>query len=112
MLFRSREPGAGSRFPVRRGAFGVAAETGAVEVPDRVEHSVVGYRRVRHSDLVAVVMELVHHYRPQVAVRAAVATGLGRDGQPLIITAGMPFGKVGSTNMVRVVWIGSETKAT
>ncbi|MDX2225054.1 MAG: pyruvate kinase alpha/beta domain-containing protein [Rhodospirillaceae bacterium] len=44
-----------------------------------------------------------------VAVDAAVHSGIGRDGQALVITAGMPFGKVGSTNMVRVVWIGGET---
>ena len=46
-----------------------------------------------------------------VAVKTAVECGLGKDGQALVITAGMPFGKVGSTNMVRVVWIGSETGA-
>jgi pyruvate kinase len=46
-----------------------------------------------------------------VAVKAAVESGIGRDGQALVITAGMPFGKVGSTNMVRVVWIGGETGA-
>ncbi len=46
-----------------------------------------------------------------VAVRAAQRCGIGKDGQALVITAGMPFGKVGSTNMVRVVWIGGETKA-
>jgi pyruvate kinase len=46
-----------------------------------------------------------------VAVKAAVSSGIGHDGQALVITAGMPFGKVGSTNMVRVVWIGGETSA-
>ena len=45
-----------------------------------------------------------------VAVRGAQRCGIGKDGQALVITAGMPFGKVGSTNMVRVVWIGGETK--
>jgi len=47
-----------------------------------------------------------------VAVKAALGCGIGKDGQPLVITAGMPFGKVGSTNMVRVVWIGGETTAS
>ena len=47
-----------------------------------------------------------------VAVKGAQRCGIGKDGQALVITAGMPFGKVGSTNMVRVVWIGGETKAT
>jgi len=45
-----------------------------------------------------------------VAVRGAQRCGIGDNGQALVITAGMPFGKVGSTNMVRVVWIGGETK--
>ena len=45
-----------------------------------------------------------------VAVRGAQRFGIGENGQALVITAGMPFGKVGSTNMVRVVWIGGETK--
>jgi len=46
-----------------------------------------------------------------VAVRGAQRCGIGENGQALVITAGMPFGKVGSTNMVRVVWIGGETQA-
>jgi len=46
-----------------------------------------------------------------VAVKAAMRCGIGKEGQALVITAGMPFGKVGSTNMVRVVWIGGETAA-
>ncbi len=45
-----------------------------------------------------------------VAVKGAQRCGIGKDGQALVITAGMPFGKVGSTNMVRVVWIGGETQ--
>jgi len=47
-----------------------------------------------------------------VAVQGAQRCGIGKEGQALVITAGMPFGKVGSTNMVRVVWIGGETKAS
>ncbi len=47
-----------------------------------------------------------------VAVKGAQRAGIGKEGQALVITAGMPFGKVGSTNMVRVVWIGGETKTS
>ena len=47
-----------------------------------------------------------------VAVKGAARYGIGAEGQALVITAGMPFGKVGTTNMVRVVWIGGETKAS
>jgi pyruvate kinase len=61
----------------------------------------------------AIVGDFIHSVDDigDVAVKAAVAAGIGQDGQPLVITAGMPFGKVGSTNMVRVVWIGGETGA-
>ena len=47
-----------------------------------------------------------------VAVKGAARCGIGKKGQALVITAGMPFGKVGSTNMVRVVWIGGETQVS
>lgn len=59
----------------------------------------------------AVVGDFIHSVDDigDVAVKAAVETGIGHEGQALVITAGMPFGKVGSTNMVRVVWIGGET---
>jgi len=62
----------------------------------------------------AIVGDFIHSVDDigDVAVKAAVESGIGKDGQPLIITAGMPFGKVGSTNMVRVVWIGGETRAS
>src|SRR5690606_6438905 len=61
----------------------------------------------------ALVGDLIHSVDDigDVAVAAAERCGIGRSGQALVITAGMPFGKVGSTNMVRVVWIGGETKA-
>jgi pyruvate kinase len=62
----------------------------------------------------AVVGDFIHSVDDigDVAVKAAVSSGMGKEGQALIITAGMPFGKVGSTNMVRVVWIGGETAAS
>jgi pyruvate kinase len=61
----------------------------------------------------AIVGDFIHSVDDigDVAVKAAVKCGIGNDGQALILTAGMPFGKVGSTNMVRVVWIGGETGA-
>jgi len=59
----------------------------------------------------AVVGDFIHSVDDigDVAVKAAVETNIAHDGQALVITAGMPFGKVGSTNMVRVVWVGGET---
>lgn len=39
------------------------------------------------------------------AVEAAVKTGLASKGQKLVITAGVPFGKSGTTNILRVIEI-------
>ena len=38
-----------------------------------------------------------------VAVKAALQCGIGKEGKSLVITAGMPFGKVGSTNIVGTI---------
>ena len=43
------------------------------------------------------------------AVEAALKEGLGDDGDMLVVTAGVPFGAVGSTNMIRVIRIGQKT---
>jgi pyruvate kinase len=42
------------------------------------------------------------------AVEAALKEGLGDDGDMLVVTAGVPFGAVGSTNMIRVIRIGQK----
>ncbi|MGZ9108991.1 MAG: pyruvate kinase [Micavibrio sp.] len=41
----------------------------------------------------------------QMAVKKAVETGLAKKGQRLVITAGVPFGTPGSTNILRVAWV-------
>lgn len=41
----------------------------------------------------------------QKACRWARATGLGEPGDPIIVTAGMPFGTPGATNLLRLAWI-------
>ena len=43
------------------------------------------------------------------AMDTAVKEGLGSDGDTLIVTAGVPFGTVGSTNMIRVIRIGQKS---
>ena len=43
------------------------------------------------------------------AVEAALKEGVGDDGDMLVVTAGVPFGAVGSTNMIRVIRIGQKT---
>ena len=39
------------------------------------------------------------------ACRIAVQEGLAKPGQPLAITAGMPLGTPGTTNLLRIAWI-------
>jgi pyruvate kinase len=40
------------------------------------------------------------------AIETAVAEGLAQTNDALVVTAGVPFGTVGSTNMIRVVRVG------
>lgn len=47
--------------------------------------------------------EIVMH-----ATRAAKKNGFGSPGQALLIIAGTPFGVPGSTNLLRISWIGEE----
>jgi pyruvate kinase len=39
------------------------------------------------------------------ACKAALGTGLARSGNSLVITAGMPFGTPGATNLLRIAWV-------
>ncbi|MBI2234678.1 MAG: pyruvate kinase, partial [Micavibrio aeruginosavorus] len=41
----------------------------------------------------------------QTAVEQAAAIGLAKKGQRLVMTAGVPFGTPGSTNILRVAWV-------
>lgn len=41
----------------------------------------------------------------QTAVKQAAAIGLAQKGQRLVMTAGVPFGTPGSTNILRVAWV-------
>ena len=59
-------------------------------------HSVVNTSHTGDEDIGSMAME------------TAVKEGFGTDGDVLIVTAGVPFGTVGSTNMIRVVRIGQE----
>lgn len=47
--------------------------------------------------------EIVFH-----ATREAKKHGFGKEGQALLIIAGTPFGVPGSTNLLRISWIGQE----
>jgi pyruvate kinase len=39
------------------------------------------------------------------AVRAAQREGIAKPGERVVITAGVPFGTPGSTNVLRIAWI-------
>jgi pyruvate kinase len=42
------------------------------------------------------------------ACRTALAEGFADAGQRLVITAGVPFGTPGATNILRLAWVGKE----
>jgi pyruvate kinase len=41
------------------------------------------------------------------ATRAARREGFGEKGQRVVVTAGVPFGTPGATNVLRIAWIES-----
>lgn len=41
----------------------------------------------------------------QRACASAIEDGFGKEGDPVVITAGMPFGTPGATNLLRIAWI-------
>ncbi len=45
----------------------------------------------------------------QKAVQIALYDGIARIGQRVVITAGVPFGKPGNTNVLRIAWIEEQT---
>lgn len=47
----------------------------------------------------------------QKATFIAVRDGLVKNGERLVITAGVPFGTPGSTNVLRIAWVGHEVTA-
>ncbi len=55
-----------------------------------------------------VVAEDVQNFSDMVekACRIANETGFAREGEPLVITAGVPFGTPGATNILRIAWVG------
>ena len=42
------------------------------------------------------------------ACQVALAEGFAKPGDRLVITAGVPFGTPGSTNTLRIAWVGEE----
>lgn len=56
-----------------------------------------------HSADVADFNEMV-----QKAARCAYEDGLAVEGQRLVITAGVPFGTPGNTNILRIAWVDAQ----
>ncbi len=54
--------------------------------------------------------EDAHNFKDMVdrACDVAKHSALGRDGQRLVITAGVPFGTPGATNILRIAWIDND----
>ena len=53
-----------------------------------------------HSDDIRGFQDMV-----QKAVRAAHREGIAQPGQRVVITAGVPFGTPGATNILRIAWV-------
>ena len=45
------------------------------------------------------------------ACRIAYRDGFAKTGQRVVITAGVPFGTPGATNVLRIAWVGDEREA-
>ena len=45
------------------------------------------------------------------ACRIAFRDGFARTGQRVVVTAGVPFGTPGATNVLRIAWVGDEREA-
>ena len=59
-----------------------------------------------------VVAEDAHDFSDMVqrACEVALAEGIASDGDRLVITAGVPFGTPGMTNVLRIAWVGDTTE--
>ena len=55
-----------------------------------------------------VVTKDVHNFSDMIAkaCRIALSEGLAQKGQRLVVTAGVPFGTPGATNILRIAWVG------
>ena len=55
-----------------------------------------------------VVTKDIHNFSDMIekACRIALNEGLAQKGQRLVVTAGVPFGTPGTTNILRIAWIG------
>ncbi|MBP2297837.1 pyruvate kinase [Azospirillum picis] len=75
--------------------------TSAIETARRLQ-LVFGVLAVHTADI-ADFSEMV-----QKATRIALQDGIAREGQRLVITAGVPFGTPGNTNILRIAWVEAD----
>ena len=49
----------------------------------------------------------IHSFREMVskAVAEAKKDGFAKKGDPVVVTAGVPFGTPGATNILRIAWV-------
>ncbi|WP_109122788.1 pyruvate kinase [Azospirillum sp. TSO22-1] len=84
-----------------------ARERPEVPILCLTESSAAARRLMLAYGVHAVLTEDVQSFADMVhkAARIAYAHGLADDGQRLVITAGVPFGMPGSTNVLRIAWV-------
>ena len=55
----------------------------------------------------SVLTEDIHSFRDMVSKSVAEAQkdGFAKKGDPIVVTAGVPFGTPGATNILRIAWV-------
>lgn len=88
-------------------ALRTARERPAVPIICLTEYLDVARRMSLSYGVHAVHTEDVDNFSDMVekAIRMAKEQGIAEDGQRLVITAGVPFGTPGSTNILRIAWV-------
>lgn len=84
-----------------------ARERPEVPILCLTENAAIARRMVLAYGVHAVLTEDVQSFSDMVhkAARLAYVHGLAEEGQRLVITAGVPFGMPGSTNILRIAWV-------
>ncbi|PWC98667.1 pyruvate kinase [Azospirillum sp. TSO5] len=84
-----------------------ARERPEVPILCLTENPAIARRMVLAYGVHAVLTEDVQSFSDMVhkAARLAYVHGLAEEGQRLVITAGVPFGMPGSTNVLRIAWV-------
>ncbi|MDR6773158.1 pyruvate kinase [Azospirillum sp. BE72] len=89
-----------------------ARERPEVPILCMTEKAAIARRLVLAYGVHAVLTEDVQNFSDMVhkAARLAFVHGLAEEGQRLVITAGVPFGMPGSTNILRIAWVEAPSR--